>query len=70
MLSDLWTDGTLVCYHLKESYRAVLSCGAVCCAVEFCSTHSNKSYRTVLSCGTVCYAVRGCSVDETLVCGH
>ena len=60
-----------MCDHLKESYRAVLSCGAVCCAVElFCSTHSNESYRTVLSCGTVCYAVQGCSVDENLVCGH
>ena len=25
---------TLVCDHLNESYRAVRSCGAVCCAVQ------------------------------------
>ena len=32
-----------MCDHLKESYRAVLSFGAVCCAVEFCSTHPRKA---------------------------
>ena len=54
-------DETLVCDHLNESCRAVLSCGTVCYAVEDRSKlklfksvdetlvckHSNESYRRI-----------------------
>ena len=56
--------------HSNESYRAVLSCGAVfmlCKVVLKVESvdeilkrdHSNKSYRAVLPCGAVYYAVQG-----------
>ena len=63
-------DETLKCDHLNESYRAVLSCGAVYFAVQGGSNfesvdeilkcdHLNETYRAVLSCGDVYYAVQG-----------
>ena len=58
-------------WHLKESYRAVLSSGAVYYAVQIKVAltfepvdeilkygHSNESYWAVLSCGAVYYAVQ------------
>ena len=34
VLASKSVDETLVCNHSSESYRAVLSCGAVCYAVQ------------------------------------
>ena len=60
----------LKCDHSNESYRAVLSCGAVYYAVQGGITfesvyeklkcdHSNESYWAVLSCGAVYFVVQG-----------
>ena len=64
-------DKMVWCDDSKERYRAVLSSGTACCAVQggfnlilcqdeilWCD-HSNESYSAVLSCGTVYYAVQG-----------
>lgn len=55
------------CEHSTESYRAVISCGAVnsIAVLTFESVneiltcdHSIESYQAILSCGTVYYAVK------------
>ena len=61
-------DEILKCDHSNESYKAVISCGAVYYAVKGVLTfesvdeilkcdHSNESYKAVISCGAVYYAV-------------
>ena len=70
-------DEILKCDHSNESYWAVLSCGAVCYAIQGGLTfesvdeilkcdHSNESYWAVLSCAAVCYAVQGGLTFETV----
>ena len=58
-------DEILECYHLNESYWAVLFCGTVHYAVQGGATfwvyaldHSNESYLAVLFRITFCYPVR------------
>ena len=62
VLTFEFLDQILICDHSNESYRAVLCCSVVYCAVQGGSTfwvcgwtpkawHSNESYWAVLSCG-------------------